>query len=162
GQASVSADQVFTTQAGATATLPAALADWRLDAGSGKRATDSSGHGYNATLYNQPAWGLGVAGDGLSFDGIDQYASVASNGALNAYPLTVSAWFKADGGTGQHGIVSKYAYGSMRGYQLLMDGGRLCAWYYRDSADHVGSTACSLRATGYADGAWHMVTFTVN
>ncbi|HEX7965167.1 MAG TPA: LamG-like jellyroll fold domain-containing protein [Gammaproteobacteria bacterium] len=162
GQASVSADQVFTTQAGATVTLPAVLADWRLDAGNGLQAVDSSGHGYSATLHNQPSWGLGVAGDGLSFDGIDQYASVTSSSALNAYPLTVSAWFKAGSDTGQHGIVSKYAYGSMRGYQVLMSGGKLCAWYYRDSADHVGNTACSLRAAGYADGTWHMVTFTVN
>jgi hypothetical protein len=53
-----------------------ALVQFKLDAGSGTSATDSSGRGNHGTLVNGPAWIAGSTGGGaLGFDGIDDYVS---------------------------------------------------------------------------------------
>jgi hypothetical protein len=162
GQQSVSADQTFTTQAGATVTLPKPLGNWQFDAGSGTTAADSSGHGYTATLRKTPAWIPGVTGDALGFDGVNQYASIAHATALDAYPLTVSAWFNTSSTSGTQALVNKYTSGSYRGYQVFLNNGSLCAWYVRDYADNVGASGCPLKTAGYNDGQWHLLTYTVD
>ncbi|MGE5624327.1 MAG: LamG-like jellyroll fold domain-containing protein [Bacillota bacterium] len=162
GQQSVSADYTFTTQAGGSTTLPSTTANWHLNATSGTTAIDSSGNDHTGTLVNGPAWTAGVAGNGLAFNGTNQYVTAASKG-LNLYPLTVSAWFKTSSTSGLHGLVNKYNVSSMNGYQVFMSNGNLCAWYFRDSADYVwDGSGCTLNTSGYADNQWHMVTYTVN
>jgi hypothetical protein len=71
---------------------------WKLDAGSGTTATDSSGYGNNGTLTNGPTWSSTVPSAitftnpySLSFDGVNDYVSV---GAVISPTLTVSAWVK--------------------------------------------------------------------
>ena len=162
GQQSASADYTFTTQAGSSTTLPNSVANWQLNSTSGTTAVDSSGNGHNGTLMNGPVWTTGVSGNALAFNGSNQYVKVPSTG-LNLYPLTVSAWVKSGSTSGLHGIVNKYAAASMNGYQVFMNNGSLCAWYFKDSADYVwDGSGCTLSAPGYADGNWHMVTFTVD
>ncbi len=164
GQQSVSSDQTFTTQAGGSVTLPKPLGNWQFDAGTGTGTTaaDSSGHAYTATLHKSPVWVQGVVGDALNFDGVDQYASVPHVAALDAYPLTASVWFNTTDTSGTHALINKYASGSYKGYQVFLSNGSLCAWYVRDSADHVGDSGCPLKTAGYNDGQWHMVTYTVD
>ena len=162
GEQSVSGDNTFTTQAGGDTTLPATTANWHLNASSGTTAVDSSGNNHTGTLVNGPQWTAGVEGNGLLFNGSNQYVSVPSRG-LNLYPLTVSAWFKTSSSNGAHGIINKYAVSSMNGYQVFINNGNLCAWYFKDSADYIwDGSGCTLSAAGYADNQWHMVTFTVN
>lgn len=142
--------------------LPAPIAYWKLDEGSGTTTTDSSGNGHTGTLVNSPQWTAGISGDALAFNGTNNYVTVANSGGLNQYPLTVSAWFKTTSTSGVHGLINKYVAGSLNGYQIFLNNGNLCAWYFKDSADYVwdGST-CTLSTSGYADGNWHMVTFVV-
>jgi concanavalin A-like lectin/glucanase superfamily protein/Big-like domain-containing protein/purple acid phosphatase-like protein len=165
GIQALSLDQTFTTAAagsGGATTLPNASGDWQLNAGSGSNADDSSGHRHTGTLVNRPAWTTGIAGDGLAFNGSNQSVSVQNASSLNPYPLTISTWFKTTSTSGTHGLVNKYAHGSDNGYQVFMSRGRLCAWYFRNSANYVwDGTGCTLPAAGYNDGHWHMVTFTV-
>ena len=163
GLQTVSPDQTFTTQAGAvTVTLPGSLANWQLNAGSGTQAVDSSGNGHTGILVNGPTWTTGIAGDGLSFNGSNQYVGV-SGAALDQYPLTVTTWFKTTSSSGIQGLVNKYAQSSRNGYQLFMSMGKLCAWYFHDSADYVwDGSSCTLPVPGYNDGRWHMATFTVD
>ena len=162
GQQSVSADYTFTTQTGSNNTLPNSVANWKLDSTSGTIAVDSSGNGHTGTLMNMPVWTTGVSGNGLLFNGTNQYVKVPSTG-LNLYPLTVSVWVKTGSTSGLHGVVNKYAAASMNGYQVFINNGSLCAWYFRDSADYVwDGSGCTLSTPGYADSNWHMVTFTVD
>jgi hypothetical protein len=164
GIQAVSPDQIFTTGA---ATIPPALpkasADWQFDAGSGSTATDSSGHGHTGTLIGKPTWIVGIAGDALAFNGSNQAVGVSDTAGLNAYPLTISTWFKTSSTSGSRGLINKYAANSRNGYQLFVSNGKLCAWYFRDSADYVwDGSSCSLRTPGYNDGQWHMATLTVD
>jgi hypothetical protein len=162
GTEAVSTDATFTTQAGTGTTLPATTAYWRLNSTSGTTAADASGNGHTGTLVNGPTWVAGTAGNALAFNGSNQYVTVPSKG-LNLYPLTVSAWFKTGSTSGVHGLVNKYTMSSMNGYQVFMNSGKLCAWYFKDSADYVwDGSGCSLSTGGYADNQWHMVTFTVD
>ena len=50
---------------------------------------DNSGSGHNGTLVNGPTWTAGKYGNGISFDGIDDYVSVANPSTLNLAPVTL-------------------------------------------------------------------------
>jgi hypothetical protein len=65
---------------------------WSFDEGSGTIASDSSGNDNTATLVNGPIWTSGEIGGALSFDGIDDYVSFASQ-AQSA--ISISAWVYA-------------------------------------------------------------------
>jgi len=165
GQQSASGDYSFTTAAssGGGGALPAPTGYWKFNATGGTTAIDSSGNGYTATLYKSPTWTAGVSGNALSFNGSNQYGTVANVSALNAYPLTVAAWVKTASSSGAHGIVSKYAASSLNGYQIFVNNGNLCAWYFKDSADYVwDGSGCTLSTPGIADNKWHQVVFTVD
>ena len=58
------------------------IGKWNFDEGTGTLADDSSGNGYNGTLTNAPTWTKGKVGKGLSFDGLNDYVTVASNSSL--------------------------------------------------------------------------------
>jgi hypothetical protein len=164
GIKAVSADQIFTTPAAVTTpTLPSANAGWQFNAGSGTSAVDSSGNGHAGTLSGKPTWVQGISGDALAFNGSSQYVTVSNIGMLDSYPMSLSVWFKTTSTSGTHGIINKYAASSHNGYQLFMSSGKLCAWYFRDSADYVwDGSNCTLPTAGYNDGQWHMATFTVD
>lgn len=70
---------------------------WNFNEGSGTTANDSSGSGNNATLMNGPTWTTGRVGQGLNFDGVNDYVS-KTNPSWNfvgnpTKSFTVSAWF---------------------------------------------------------------------
>ncbi|HEV8700769.1 MAG TPA: LamG-like jellyroll fold domain-containing protein, partial [Candidatus Polarisedimenticolia bacterium] len=164
GNLAVSPDFSFTT--------PAALspgkhkgrpvASWQFSEPAGTVAADSSGNGFDGTLVAGPARTSGPIGPGLAFDGADDYVDVPHADALDPYPVTVAAWLKT-GATGLHGVVNKYLPGSLNGYQIFLNRGTLCAWYFRDASDFVwDGTSCTLATPGYSDGRWHHVAFVVD
>jgi hypothetical protein len=113
-----------------------------------------------STSSNSFQWGSGSTA--LSFDGIADKVVIPHDPALNAYPLTVTAWVKAAPGSGG-AIVNKYVSSSFSGWQLALNGGRLYAWYFRDNANNVYVNANSaLDAGSVDDGDWHHVAFTVD
>ena len=155
GNLAVSTDFTF-----ATLPAPGPLAHWKLDEGAGTTAADDSGNGHLATLVNGAAWSAGRSGQGLSLDGADDYASVPHAAALDAFPLSISVWFKTSTTAGVRGLVNKYVAGSYNGYQIFFDTGALCAWFLRDTSNFVyDNTGCSMRTPGYNDGLWHHVVF---
>ena len=99
---------------------------WKFDeSGSATTAADSSGHGNTGTLMNGasnsptangtsngPLWTSGVFGNGLVFDGSNDYISALDNGSLNVgtSDFSVSFWFKNSNslvGTNFWNIISK-------------------------------------------------------
>src|SRR5262245_13005486 len=62
---------------------------WSFNEGSGTFASDSSGNGNNGTLVNGPIWTSGEIAGALSFDGVDDYVSFASQAQST---ISISAW----------------------------------------------------------------------
>jgi hypothetical protein len=63
---------------------------WKFDEDSGTTASDSV-DANDGTLVNGPVWTTGQVGGALSFDGLDDYVTVPSNG-LSSNPMTISWW----------------------------------------------------------------------
>jgi hypothetical protein len=64
---------------------------------SGTTALDRSGQGNNGTLTNGPTPTEGKIGQGMSFDGSNDYVDVGNNSALEIdVPVTISGWIKVN------------------------------------------------------------------
>ncbi len=143
---------------------------WKLDETSGQTVTDSSSGGNNGTLGATSS----VAGDDPSltsgglvfqgsynFDGVDDFVNIPHTAALDAYPITVEAWYNTGNVSRDVGIVNKLSRGSNNGWHLGDELGFLRAYYFVDSSNKVGSSGLSGPATA-ADGNLHYAAFTVD
>ena len=89
---------LFVGTLGAQAPLTAL---WALDETTGTTAADGSINGNHGTLVNFAGtpWAPAVFGNGLTFDGIDDYVDCMPNGGLPVYgtgtPYSVTAWVNA-------------------------------------------------------------------
>jgi hypothetical protein len=138
------------------------LAYWKLADGSGVVASDAAGNGYPGQLLNGPVW-VASPRPALWLDGVAGYVDVAHAPPLDAFPITVSAWLNTTSTAGLRGIVNKYLPSSFNGYQIFMNQGTVCAWYFRDATDYVwDGTGCTLATAGLNDGQWHQVALTVD
>jgi hypothetical protein len=65
---------------------------WNFDQGSGTALTDQSSGGNSGTI-SGATWTSGVHGNGLSFDGVNDYVNLGNSGTLNAQTeMTISVW----------------------------------------------------------------------
>lgn len=101
----------------------------------------------------------GASGFLFAADGISRRVDVASSAALNALPLTVSAWVRANG---DGAIVNKYVSSSLSGYQLYVWDGRLRAWYFANGSNYVWDGSLGLDGGPISDGRWHHTAFVVD
>ena len=124
-------------------------------------ARDSTANHFDAVLMYGAAWAPGWLGQGIRFDGVNDFTRVRHRAVLDAYPLTIVVSVKTTA-TGLHGIVNKYQAASLNGYQIFTNGGNLCAWYFKDANNNIfDGTGCTLAVPGYNDGQWHQVAFVV-
>ncbi len=158
-----SPDGTFTTAAAGTVTpLQGLIGHWKFDETQGPIAVDSSGRAYHGTVHNGAARVPGRLGRAIALDGVNDYVEVHHRPALNAFPLTLMAWIRTTS-PGLAGIVNKYFPSSFNGYQLFVNEGNLCGWYFRDASSNVwNGGGCTMPATGYADNAWHHVAMTLD
>jgi hypothetical protein len=160
GTLAVSPDFTFTTLTGAD---PSLIADLKFDEGTGTTAADASGHGNKGTLTNGATWTTGRSGQAAAVDGVNDYVRMAHAASLDAFPLTAAVWFKTTATTGVRGLLNKYVSGSYNGYQIFLNGGKLCAWYLRNTSNYVyDGGGCTLSTAGYNDGLWHQAVFVVD
>jgi hypothetical protein len=102
------------------------------------------------------------AGSCLRFNGTNGYAAVAHDGALNAFPLTITAWIRTSRTALLYdGIVNKYFPGAANGYSLHLYNGRVRAWYFRNSSNYVYPADPGFDGGFVADGQWHYVALVV-
>ena len=100
-------------------------------------------------------------GTALILDGVNNYVSVADSAALDAYPLTLTAWIKTThNSTSYAGIVNKYA--SSSGYSLFLYSGHLRAWYFRNGTTYIYDGVFGIDGGPVADGKWHFVALVVD
>jgi hypothetical protein len=109
------------------------------------------------TLQAQPG-----AGNCLRFNGTNGFVSVPHNAALNAYPLTVTAWVRTSRvALSYDAILNKYFGGSGNGYSFHIYNGRLRAWYFRDGVNFVYPADPGFDGGFIADGQWHHVALVI-
>ena len=99
-------------------------------------------------------------GTALQFDGASSFVQVTNNPALNAFPLTATAWFRTTNTTaGIQGLLSKYVDGSGNGWFLIVQGGHLVGYYSAALGDQA---IYATSAAVVADGFWHHAALTVD
>ena len=104
---------------------PGIVGLWHLDESSGTNASDSSGNSNDGTLTNMntpSCWVSGMFGNALSFDGVDDYVSIANESNFDFDwddAFTIEAWVKTSSDEILN-IVSKMDNESPNtGYQLI-------------------------------------------
>ncbi len=77
------------------------VAHWKFDDGSGTTAQDSSGNGYDGTLFGEPKWVAGQIGGALEFDGSNDYVELPIGSLISSLTSsTFATWvdFSNEGG----------------------------------------------------------------
>ena len=84
--------------AAAPAAVSGLVGAYSFDAGSGSSAADSSGSANTGTL-SGPTWVAGKNGNALSFDGVNDWVTMADSASLDlSSGMTLEAWVKPQGG----------------------------------------------------------------
>jgi len=145
------------------------VALWHFDENGGLTAGDASGHGNLGTLVNNPAWVPSsaplvfnqVSSNALKFDGVAGYVSVPNTPDLSPYPFTATAWFRTTNAVGVQGIVSEYADSSANGWTLVVQGGHLRGFFYRNGS-FFNYAIDATSPTVVSDGGWHHAALIVD
>jgi hypothetical protein len=133
---------------------PQPMGYWSFD----RSAQDASGNGHHAVIQgavfsDEPAARLG-SGQSLSFDGIDDYASVEIDVSETNY--TLSLWFKADGASrGLFAVVDGDLGGNGHDRHLYLNGSNIASRVWNNET--ITSTA-----RNYADRRWHHAAHVVS
>lgn len=132
----------------------------------GNKVYDLSGKNNHGTLYGMaspPTAISGWAGQGLSFDGVDDYVDAGAGSSLNITDaITIDARIKLASVSGTHRIVRKYAYvsdTSNEGYQLKQVDNKIAMSIYNNTSTVTSevSTVSSLSVD-----IWYHITGTWN
>ncbi|MDY6778163.1 MAG: LamG-like jellyroll fold domain-containing protein [Candidatus Nanohaloarchaea archaeon] len=136
--------------------------------GTGQTVTDTSGNsntgtlGPNASVSPRDAQRVsGVSGQGMRFDGVDDYVEIHDYPALDGGTggLTLSGWIKTNSSTGYPRILSKAPtsqYRDTNGYQIDMGYGHIQAQIGNGS----NNLAAILNGPLINDSRWHYVSLT--
>jgi hypothetical protein len=137
-----------TTSAGVPVTVSNAarshlVAAYSFNEGTGTTIADSSGGGGTGTI-SQATWAAGKFGTALSFDGVDDYASVPDSPGLDlTSTMTLEAWVRPTASSGWRTVLLKEA-GTDLSYSLYSASGvnRPSAWVGQGTSQ--GGTALAL------------------
>ncbi len=144
---------------------------WTFDEGTSTVAHDFSGNGRNGTLNGFPAvstvssgWALGKRGNGLVFDGTNDYVEVANTlSDIGTGSFTSAAWFRAS----NTGITWKRVMHT--GCVAYTNGMFMARW---NASGQMAAAVCNGSAAAnsfvpvttatYLDGRWHHMAFVVD
>ncbi|MBI4127699.1 MAG: DUF2341 domain-containing protein, partial [Parcubacteria group bacterium] len=127
------------------------VGSWHLNEGSGTSAKDSSGQLNDGTLTNGPTWTTGKYGNGLSFDGVNDYVGMgAISNSFISSRFTISGWFKSNATAG--GEIFKMQANAQSDTGM----------YVNDAARKMGCNAWPSAGinsiTSVTDNSWHFGT----
>jgi len=139
---------------------PGPVAWWKFDDGSGTTAVDSSGYGYNATLYNSVTWVTGPTGNAISANGVNQYVSTPDVNLSSTSTITIAMWVNRTYGSAATNLFENSANynNSTTGFAFFPDDSGDCG--IANSMEigvhgNVGYTAnCYAQPTS---GVWHHI-----
>ena len=153
------------------------VGQWKFDEGEGRTAYDSTDNNNDGTLVlagsaTSSAWVAGNppagGGSALSFDGVDDYVSVADNNIFSFTdgsgidkPFSVGIWIKLGDFGSAHSIVSKYSggTGNPTEWLLIYSASKIgVSLYLSDESATIGKTV-PFTSVDYLN-KWVYVTFT--
>jgi glucose/arabinose dehydrogenase/chitodextrinase len=104
------ADASYTATYNVTTSSNGPVAAWAFNEGSGTTSADTTGHSNTATLVNGPTWVAGKHGTGLSFDGTNDYLSLANSSTLDisGANLSLSMWISPGSVSGDSTVLGKF------------------------------------------------------
>ncbi len=115
-------------------------------------ASDVSGNDNHGTLTNGPVPAQGKVGQGLEFDGVNDYMALSAS--VPPTNLTLNAWIKPNNLTSQKHIHSWYTTSINKDLTFQTNGSRLEMEFYTNGSNYrVTRSSASLVA-----GEWQMVT----
>ena len=142
-----------------------AVAAWGFNETAGATSADASGNNNTATLVNGPLFAAGKNGNGLRFDGINDYLTVPNSAGLNVAgsALTLSMWINPTGSTGDQVVVGKHWNTSMTSpyYQYgleLGSNGRVPVFLIGTTGGHQAASM----GTALAVNQWSHLTIVFN
>lgn len=130
------------------------IALWRFNEATGSSAADATGNGHTATLFNSPGHVTGTLQNGLSFNGTNQYATVADSNALDfTSKIKIDVWvkFASGAGTVEQKFLVKDAGGSTvspYGLRVASNGSIGLKW---------GSTWYQGTPISWSNGTWYHI-----
>jgi hypothetical protein len=96
-----------TAVARAPLTLPGLVAAYSFDEATGSTVADLSGNGNDGTI-SGAAWGAGIHGTGLTFDGQDDWVTIPESDSLDlSTGMTLEAWVRPTARLGYETLVMK-------------------------------------------------------
>ena len=138
-----------TTTAGAVAVTTSNAASTRprrgvlVQRGSGTSFADSSGTGNAGTLF-QATWAAGKYGTALSFDGVNDYATVPDSASLDlTTSMTMEAWVRPTASTGWRTVLLKETVGDLA-YSLYSASGTNRPSAFVGNSSSLGTAAIPL------------------
>ncbi len=93
---------------------------WKFDEGFGTTTNDISGYGNVGNIIGA-TWTTGRFGNGLSFDGSDDYVSVPTSPSLNfqnGSSLTIALWYYSDNITERQDLIQKGWWWNQNGFDF--------------------------------------------
>jgi len=116
------------------------------------KAVDVSGYGNDGTIYGA-LWNAGGRyGSALSFDGLDDYVSVADDSSLDLSLFSVEFWFRPDEDYDSNSGYASLLYHT--NYEVFIDDGRIVFSYLGNNASTTADT--------WSSGQWYHVLSTFN
>jgi hypothetical protein len=136
------------------------VAYYKFNDGSGTTLTNSTG-GTNGTLLNSPTWVASpvvFAGNGLNFDGTDDFVTIPPNSSLDiTTAITLEAWVYATKNSGIQNVISKSSSSPNNGYIFpRTDNG----WTNTIIYFHIAGGWRTLSAVYPSLNAWHHLAAT--
>ena len=139
---------------------------WKFNETSGTTASDSKGSAH-MTLHNfsEDYWVNSGAFAGprnaLSFDGTDDYVSIADNSSLHlSNTVTIEAWVYPTNLNGRFSIYSTRRNNEAGSYQLEVGNGDVGAWSNRVSVSGVGTWIAQTNDNAISTNVWTHIVYT--
>lgn len=113
---------------------------WKLDETSGTTAADSSGNGNTGTLTNGPTWVTGKIGNGLDFDGSNDYVDASAGSSLKINgPQSMSFWMYGEGSSADAFMVGN-GNASLQGFSCTHHNGATVYCYIQSGTNYVSAS----------------------
>ncbi len=129
-----------------------------FDEGAGTTAADVTGHGWDGTLINSPAWVTGYSNNAVNLNGTSQYVSLPAGVVSNLTDFSIAAWVNLASVSQWMRI---FDFGSGTGsYMFLTPLGGSGVIRYAITTNSNGAEQRIDGASVLATGGWHHVAVT--
>ena len=124
------------------------VAEWHFDEGAGNVVTDSSGNGYDGTVYGA-TWVDGKYGKALLFDGVDDRVKLPNSAINGLADITSEFWIKTYDNVA--GIITGAKSGTDNEYLIYWDNTNQIYPHIKDKRSAISTSTIT-------DDNWHHVT----